>query len=347
MNDSRLNWKRWPRAIVLAALCGALTPSVWAAPVTVTALSNIRVNMAGPAASGPFDATEVAYANATFVNTSEGGGDDTFSIAADFGSGGGGAGSARVDAARYWASVYAPNNHRQPVLSHGGNVKIYLEQGFRKLADDARLWSVFSGFTARVGYDREFGGRCPPGQEDCLQAGWTWTAEVYDSDQNLTYGATRFATVSSNPNSSSGFVFTELLSDFLLDIQSGPNGITLSTPPSGNVFVCNCMVVPLELNEIAVGEHFEVRFTLEAWAFDGASDSAPGRYAHVFVSDPQDGDLGVGMRSNGLLALQPGTPAQVPAPATLWLLLPGAAWIASWRRRKGCGERSPQPHCPT
>jgi hypothetical protein len=332
--------------LLMAAL---LLPAPGADAFPVSPLSSITVGSAGPSAASPFDTTPVDSAGPADVTS-----DGTFFATAEFGSGGIGVGSSTLDGQTYWASVFAPNNHRQPVLSRGGLVDILLDKQFTKMEADATLSSIFTGFSLRLAFDPEFGLRCRPGDEDCLQAGWTWSAKVFDSDLNLTFEAIRFATVASDATKPSGFVFTELTTFlFGLDLQAGRNGITLGSAVSSNPAISNRMNVALALNEIEVGETFSVVYSLQAWAYDSGSDIGPGRVAHVFVQDPLDANLGVGFESTGLVEVGPGAPGVVPLPGSGWLLLAGGLALAAQRRlraaevgRSGCSGNGGQRFVP-
>ena len=295
-------------AVPLSALAGPIGPG-----------SLVRVSAYEPASMGPDD--EGLISVTAFV---------------PFGSGGSAEAFLTGDGITFRTGAEAPNQNRQqgePVLARGGEAEVVLRRYFVKLEEGALLQYTFSGFDVQVGYDREASARCPGGREDCLQAGWSSTVSLHRVDAasglfgEVVNTSIHFVEVGSNPNASSGFYFIEQApSSFLLDVQVGPNGARVMTPPSQQVCCPNLGLAVLHLQDIAVGEIFGVEFVLKAWAYDGASDSGVGRVARAFVQDPLDPNLGTFLEFTGLEVVE------VPEPAIASLL--ASALVPAWRARR-------------
>lgn len=313
-----------PPALALLALAlPALAPAA-----TVGSRSSVIVAQNDPASPGPLSGTVVD--TATIEDLADG----LIAATADLGSGGSARGYITENGVTFGAVVHAPNQlPGDVVLARGGFVKVSVERYFRKVSDDATLRYYFSGFTLQAAYDREFSSRCPAGRNDCLQAGWRSEAGALKLDGTVVDDEAFFAEVGSNPDLPSGFYFAEQLPFFaFLDLQSRPDGITLQTLPDDNPAVSGVGIGELLIDDIAVGEIFRGGWVLTAWAYDGASDSGPGRIARAFVQDPLDPDLGVGFLIEGLEEVA----APVPLPAAAWLF--ATAFVpAMWRLRRRRG----------
>jgi hypothetical protein len=318
------------RASFLAGLLALVLPAGASAEVIY---STVTVWELLPTALGPFS-MDREIVDLRTLDDAEGG---MAEATADFGSGGYARGFLTEDGITYGDIVQAPNQNRrliEPVLGRGGVVEVEVRHLLRRTEELASVRYIFSGFTVTVGYDPEFGPRCPPGEFSCMDAGWSSTARLYKigsaEDPEVLLAEQAFEARVGTDFSNGFEAYGEVPGSFLLDVVDGPYGASITTPQPEipQPGTQNAGFASLPLDGIEIDEVFAVYFTLTAWAYDGGSDVGLGRKAFAFVRDPLDAGSGVTLEFTGIES------AAVPLPASAWLLATAVLAALRGRRRR-------------
>lgn len=211
----------------------------------------------------------------------------------------------------------------------GSEAQVLINQSFRKDAEDATLSYTYTFARVAGFFDVEGGTSCKPGTAPyCLQAGLISIVDVQrkgsgesvDSQFNkmlMWSSPTGFDHVADGSAAWPWEVSERGIQGYYEFVAQ------LSQPATGS----------LDLSGIAVGEEFEVLYTLWAYAVDATPD-APGRArtAEAFARDPLGGDTGVRWDLTGLTPT--GSPTPIPEPQTWAMLLAGLTIVGCFMKRR-------------
>ena len=243
----------------------------------------------------------------------------------------------RNDGRQFGVAAESPDNFPTPQSAFiGGGAQVQVRNTFRKDSDAYDLSYVFSSIKFQLGWEKEFGLECPPGDDRCQQAVLFSQVDVYNGiDSQPVWSKINRVEVYSfgGPSNNPGYSWTCTSDcDFQFVGTVGQTGI--------DMYTIDPQFIDVDLSAIDEEALFTVQHTLTVYTFDRASHLAPGRTTKVFAFDPLTGAGGTELRYGGLTPWEE-LAGSVPLPATWLLVLPALAGLRlrpSWR--SGSGSRT-------
>lgn len=227
----------------------------------------------------------------------------------------------RNDGRMFGASAESPDNFPTRLSAFiGGGAQVQVRNTFRKDSDAYDLSYVFSSIKFQLGWEKEFGLECPPGDDRCQQAVLFSQVDVYNGiDSQPVWTKINWVEVFSDggPSNNPGYnVRFSDDTDFQFWGTVGQTGI--------DMYTLDPQFIDVDLSAIDAESLFTVQHTLTVYTYDRASHLAPGRTTKVFAFDPLTGGGGAELRYGGLTPWEE-LAGSVPSPATWMLVLPALA----------------------
>lgn len=236
------------------------------------------------------------------------------------------------------ASVTAPNEFPQQTSPFvGGIAEVEINKTFRK-ETDARLLFTYTDLAFQLGWEKEFGIKCPVGDEGCQFAGWDFVVDVWRVGNNTPVWTDHFYVEVESRGDAQNKLGYDIHRDgssvgYRLIGTAGQYGVDLSIFPNFSI--------EADLSGIAVDEVFVVSSWLRLTAYDRGGHLAPGRIVMARAWDPLT--LAGGPRIEAVnLTPWEAIPQAAPEPTTLALAVVGLL-LGSGVARRRRQNRSPCP----
>jgi hypothetical protein len=187
------------------------------------------------------------------------------------------------------ASAASPSNFPTPTSEFIGSVaEVNILRTFRKDSDNNPRF-IFTDLAFQLGWETEFGVKCPVGIAECQSADFSHLVRVWDgvSDQPVWTGLTVTSVRTQGDSfANPGYGVSPVALPLTGTIGRAGADICLASP----------FEVEVDISGIGSGELFIVESVLTVMAKDRGSHLGPGRYVRVRAWDPFDLDSGNGVQ---------------------------------------------------